>query len=1349
VISNQRLFRAARILASAVLLFAALRQPAKADDRELLRDSAGDPYVFILLDTSGSMNWSPKCTAAQVSAGICDFVCPTGDCYTPMQEDDSESKFRQAKEALYEVVSTIEGVNFGFATYNQDALNARSKHWLYQATLAGPNIPGYGPFPAVGMQEVYGFAWSCTDGQGGADYQIGCAPATPADLDDSWETSRMLRWPKGSQPFSTATSIIFYVRIAGITYKLTYKGVSGSYGAAITVNVKTEKCTNSGCTTTAAVGNVNVTYSVISDFMSWDNGATRTSPALGYFTQGDASDTTDSNTCAGLDPNTDTASDTSGGYDLRFPTTADPLSSFLDFGDFIPLDWRSDHQTDIMKRLAPNTITSPAATPDFRVATYFKNDRTGADTFLRLKNDSVKPLIANGSTPLGNSVQGFRAWYSGCSGTGACAATAGWKGVASTRDPQWSCRQKYLIVVTDGDDTCGGQDPCTWTGILLSQENIKTYVIAFGVDNVAGNKINCMAANGGTTPIYPQNKQELVDALTAILDQVKQTTSTFASAAVPSVQAEVSDRIFLTSFTPLNKASIWDGHVDAYLKPLPLTTTTPRVPDKSRVCPPLGSAGRSSCWLWDAGAVLKGQAPTAADLAAAGAIDPTSLRLGLNNNQRRVFYTQAQNANNVPRTLRLFSPPPGDPLTDPLWTDLFTGLGIPLPGDAAEAADAKSDAIGIVKQTLVVKTATITNPDNSTSSITYVMGDIFHADPLMLDRPNEYLSFVSNLGGAANPDCTTADRGYRCWANKHQLRRKMLITASDDAQLHFFDAGVWDDTTQKFTEGTGTELFSYAPRLSLPLVRELATAKRQIIGIDSTPTIAEAFLDPVHNGTPNASDREWRTVVVGGYREGGRINSSGTQWVDDFVSGYYALDVTQPDQLTTANKPIDTRAVPSCLSVSGSNPCGGTLPFPAVLWEFTDSIGASRLDEDDLNGDGVADGNAAPDLGQTWSEPTVAHIRVVDSGTVQDRYVAVFGGGFDGQHKATPLSGNWLYMVDVETGQTIYKQQVVGAITGGPAVVDADLDGIDDRIYVTTTAGFVYKVSMSSPGVMGTVIINLNRALPPLASNFTTKRITDAAWKPFLVFDTIGKPIYTSPSVFYVSAFGKFAISFGTGDREDLWNFGQPEGRFYLVLDQDFSQADVLAGRLPKTEANFQSIGATSAPNPDAADFVATPTAGKDAGWFLSLAADERVITQPFGLAGVLIFSSFVPRIDSSPGPPPVCTRAGDSHIFVVFAVNGNSVVTGQPRFRVVPKFVTNPYVEINATKNSPSSGNTDSEDLDQSQKDMLAALKAKQPKECKFGNFWYSISGIRSDTGYERYATLPLCFVQRDWREK
>ena len=67
-----------------------------------------------------------------------------------------------------------------------------------------------------------------------------------------------------------------------------------------------------------------------------------------------------------------------------------------------------------------------------------------------------------------------------------------------------------------------------------------TYVVAFGVENTSGNRLNCMAANGGTgDPIYPQNKDELVERADRHLRfQIREEASAFASAAVPSVAGQ-------------------------------------------------------------------------------------------------------------------------------------------------------------------------------------------------------------------------------------------------------------------------------------------------------------------------------------------------------------------------------------------------------------------------------------------------------------------------------------------------------------------------------------------------------------------------------------------------------------------------------------------------------------------------------------------------------------------------------------------------------------------------------------------------------------------------------------------
>jgi hypothetical protein len=129
----------------AACLAAAAGAPAHGDDRELLRRGTSDPYVFILFDTSGSMHWSPRCTAEQLAAGVCDFLCPTGDCYVPLASDDPASKFRQAKEALFEVIEASDNVDFGFATYNQDELRIGAKHWVYRALEDRGDTRGVAP----------------------------------------------------------------------------------------------------------------------------------------------------------------------------------------------------------------------------------------------------------------------------------------------------------------------------------------------------------------------------------------------------------------------------------------------------------------------------------------------------------------------------------------------------------------------------------------------------------------------------------------------------------------------------------------------------------------------------------------------------------------------------------------------------------------------------------------------------------------------------------------------------------------------------------------------------------------------------------------------------------------------------------------------------------------------------------------------------------------------------------------------------------------------------------------------------------------------------------------------------
>jgi hypothetical protein len=467
--------------------------------------TAANPYFFILFDTSSATNWSPPCTGDDVSQGLCSFACSTGDCFVPLQADDPASKLFQMKQALYDMVSGLEGIPMGFATYSQDDLWVRHKHWLYEASNAGGVIPGWGPFPAAGSREVFGHLWKCDNGTG--DLEIGCRAPVPADLSDAWERGRVQRRPKGGTGFEK--TIAFFVRHDALTYEIQYEPASeGRAGdASLEVLTRISRCGNASCSNKLLVAQNIVTWQLVEQFLSWDEAGdppTRQDPQLSYYTNV-ASDSSAVNTCAGWEPNGDDALDAHDGCNLRWLTDAsDSRGPAFSTGDVIPLDWLNDHKADVLGRLAPNVSLDPGAAPDFRISPYFRDRRRQEETTLRLRNELARPLIPAGQNPLGNSLRSFRDWYTQ------------WRTVASAQDPDFACRNKVLLVLSArGDDACGGFDACTEAALLFRNLGVKTQGIGFGLPSPApGNRVQCISANGGTgSGLFPRNLVELNGAL--------------------------------------------------------------------------------------------------------------------------------------------------------------------------------------------------------------------------------------------------------------------------------------------------------------------------------------------------------------------------------------------------------------------------------------------------------------------------------------------------------------------------------------------------------------------------------------------------------------------------------------------------------------------------------------------------------------------------------------------------------------------------------------------------------------------------------------------------------------------
>ncbi len=1107
----------------------------------------------------------------------------------------------------------------------------------------------------------------------------------------------------------------------------------------------------------------------------------------------------------------------------------------LDEGDFLPFKWDASTKIEFLRRLAPSIGAAGVGVPDFGVANYFTDLPPPGETYLKLRNQSERPLIPLGVTPIAKAVNDFRCFYQGdgnnkcrrdhpfsCDESGGCTVPMnGWESIAQQLDPDWGCRKVYQIVLSDGDDTCEGENACADTANLNNKAGVRTWVVAYGKDcDKLGNPLHCMVQNGKGEAVCPQNPQNLKDELERILGLIREQTRAFAAGTVTTVQTTSLNKIGLSSFTPLQGEAVWDGHFKNFLKPLPLFPDTHPLagqPNTDQDCAsqPANQQDRE-CFLWDTGEVMKTQVDAGTPL-------------GTGDNQRRVFYSLLPPDGRTWIQQRRLFDPTDDTTANSIRLDLWQGLGIP----PAPPADAQTRANAVIAETFALKTATVNPTVGAPFSIEYIQSENFHSTPLFFGDPVNTEYFVQDLGGDGVPGCASGERGYRCFFLNHEHRREMLVFGTNAGMLHFFDAGIARIKSTasecggvpppcvKFDNGTGKELFAYIPRAVMPTITQLAEGTSHRYGVDGTVTAADVFIDPEHTGLgtassdpPQEADRRWRTGVMVGLREGGR--------------SYVMLDVTQPDVVNPDNQgfrlpePQAGSYQASCLAdPTTTTPTGGCrldedtsdapsqVPFPAALWEFSDwaydatgalvdgdsgrpGIQPISLDEDDDNGDGIQEGNSEPDLGWTWSQPSINRIRLCRPGgtacdptpsvplgdaDLVDRYVAVVGGGMPEAVKEMtvgekttldPTAGNWIYVIDVETGQAIYKRQIQGAVAAQPAAVDSNSDGYVDRTYIVTTAGFVYRVDFDDTDTAGNLPEPLQR---------TNLRGTDGClcyaglripeldadgnplWVPVKIFDansysgdpptrTILRSIYHRPSVIFVSKLGEFALAFGTGDREDLWSPDNNPGRFYVFVDESHKPGVTL----PLTEASLQPVDDAQLNVATSVDYLFDRIQGQR-GWFLILNPKERVISNSFAFSGITVFNTFEPVIQVSGGQNPLCSRVGTSRIFAVLTTNANAILKnagGQPeRWKQISTFATPPYDEVGQNLNpGEGTGGPTSDDLTPDELEVMETLKTLLPKNCRFANYRIDIKAVTGDTRVVTIAPVPICIVEKNWKE-
>ena len=308
------------------------------------------------------------------------------------------------------------------------------------------------------------------------------------------------------------------------------------------------------------------------------------------------------------------------------------------------------------------------------------------------------------------------------------------------------------------------------------------------------------------------------------------------------------------------------------------------------------------------------------------------------------------------------------------------------------------------------------------------LGDILHSGPLLVGNPNDFALFVTNARNGT----------IQAFSQHLRNRRRVLFVGANDGLLHAFDAGDWDRTPSGlptaarhcYDLGTGAELFAFAPRAIMQIYKPLkdavgAQTKQDEWTVDLSPSAADVFIDTGHSGTPVPANRAWHTVLVGGVREGSPFE--GTE-------RGLAATLRAATSRSTSRSPTNLPA-PAAVEANGTLR-GSQVPerrrgdagacardWPAVLWEITDTDGRSTP------GSRLLPTWARPGPSRRWDGCKVCTANCGTSSAPRQRR-PLRG---DLRRRVRPRAfqsacapacnrrGNWLYMVDVETGFALYK----------------------------------------------------------------------------------------------------------------------------------------------------------------------------------------------------------------------------------------------------------------------------------------------------------------------------------------
>jgi type IV pilus assembly protein PilY1 len=273
-------------------------------------------------------------------------------------------------------------------------------------------------------------------------------------------------------------------------------------------------------------------------------------------------------------------------------------------------------------------------------------------------------------------------------------------------------------------------------------------------------------------------------------------------------------------------------------------------------------------------------------------------------------------------------------------------------------------------------------------------------------------------------------------------------------------------------------------------------------------------------------------------------------------------------------------------------------------------------------------------IGQTWSAPSVAHLKGYNGGNDP---VIIMGGGYDACEDAdtsapscgAAVKGKWVYVIDANSGNLLASFNTSRSVVADVTLVDRDFDGAVDHAFVADTGGNLYRIDFVNPATL--------QPLPAGSWTITHIARTNGAGRKFLF----------APAA--LPGKDRVFLALGSGDRERPLQTNYPfvedvRNRFYMFVDT-FSTSGTPVDLDGNTMANFTTNTTCSA------------TLGSSlSGWYMDLntGRGEQTVTSAAIFGGLIYFSTNRPV---QPAAGQCAANLGEARGYAVNLLNASGAV--------------------------------------------------------------------------------------------